>query len=139
MPIYEYLCEEGHSFDRFLKMDDYQEPQTCDCGAKSKKIIKPTMLNCDMQNWDRYESPCSGKLITSYKEREADMKEHGCVDYDPGVREDSVANQKRADEKIEKEVDRTVEAVFEAMPARKKEKLESELKHSELEYQRATV
>ena len=97
------------------------------------------MLNCDMANWDRYESPCSGKLITSYKEREKDMKEHGCVDYDPGVREDAEANQKRSDLKMDKEIDRTVEQTFDAMPTRKKETLENELKYSKLEYARASV
>lgn len=139
MPTYSYKCENNHEFDRLLLLSEYKDPQTCECGSKAKKILKPTMINCDMANWDRYESPCSGKLITSYKEREKDMKEHGCVDYDPGMREDSVSNQKRTDAKIEKDIDNTVEAAFEAMPTRKKETLENELKYSNLEYARASV
>ena len=139
MPIYSYKCSVGHEFDRFLKIHDYKEPQTCDCGTDSQKVITPTMINCDMANWDRYESPCSGKLITSYKERERDMREHGCVDYDPGVREDAETNQKREDIKMDKAIDHTVEEAFEKMPIRKKEKLENDLKYTNLEYQRASV
>ena len=139
MPIYSYKCTEDHEFERFLKLADYKEPQTCDCGANSQKLIKPTMVNFDMQNWDRYESPCSGKLITSYKERERDMKEHGCVDYDPGVREDAERAQKSEDVKMDKAIDHTVEEAFEKMPVRKKEKLENDLKYSKLEYGRASV
>ena len=136
MPIYTYKCSCGSEFDRFLALDDYKKPQTCECGAVAQKIIVPTMISCDMQNWESYESPCSGKLITSYKQRDADMKEHGCVDYDPGVKQDNINNQKREEAKLDKAVDETVEKAFDAMPVRKKEKLETELKNSTLEYDR---
>lgn len=139
MPIYDYKCPKGHEFDRFLALKDYTKEQTCECGLFARKVIKPTMINCDMQNWDAYKSPCSGKLITSYKQRKEDMEKHGCVDYDSGVRQDGINNQKRIDAKIEKSVDETVEKAFDAMPLRKKEKLETELKYSTLEYQRASI
>jgi len=127
MPIYTYLCENGHQFDRFLKLKDYREPQTCECGSQSKKKIMPTMINCDMQPWDYYESPVSGRPITSYKERKKDMDEHGCVDYDPGVRTGTTTHMKTEDAKLEKKMDAFVEKAIEEMPVRKKEKLESEL------------
>ena len=127
MPIYTYVCDNGHQFDRFLKLKDYRELQTCDCGAASKKKIMPTMINCDMQPWDRYISPVSGKPITSYKERNKDMEEHGCVDYDPGVRTDTTSHMKREDAKLEKKMDDFVEKSIQEMPVRKREKLESVL------------
>ena len=65
MPIYTYVCDNGHQFDRFLKLSDYREPQTCECGADSKKKIMPTMINCDMQPWDRYISPATGRPVGS--------------------------------------------------------------------------
>jgi len=136
MPIYVYKCDNDHEFERFLSLELYNLPQTCDCGAKSQKVIKPTMLNCDIAPWDSYISPASGKLITSYKERDADMKETGTVDYDEGVKADSIRKRKADDKKLDKIVDETVEKAFEAMPVRKKEKLENELKHSDLEYTR---
>ena len=136
MPIYCYCCDNGHEFDRLLALEDYKEPQTCECGADSQKIIKPTMLNCDIPNWESYVSPASGKLITSHKDRRADMQSTGCVDYDAGVRVDAKKAQDKAERDLDRQVDATVEKAFDAMPIRKKEKLENELKHSELEYTR---
>ena len=126
-PIYDYDCEDGHHFTRFLKLADYKEPQTCDCGKPSKRKIMPTMINCDMQNWDRYESPVSGRLITSYKERRADMAEHGCTDYDPGMVNSTTSHMEAEDRKVEKRMDETVEKTICEMPVRKREALDREL------------
>lgn len=127
MPIYTYTCTAGHQFDRFLKLKDYKEPQICDCGLESKKIIMPTMINCDMKPWESYESPVSGRAITSYKERKKDMADHGCVDYEPSLRTDSTKHMNSEDSKLEKKMDDFVEKSIHEMPIRKREKLESEL------------
>lgn len=127
MPIYTYVCDNGHQFDKFLKLSDYREPQRCECGAESKKKIMPTQINCDIQPWDYYESPASGKPITSYKERDRDMKEHGCVDYEPSMTKHTTNHMKTEDDKLEKKIDDFVEKSIQEMPVRKKEKLESEL------------
>ena len=127
MPIYVFTCENGHQFDRLLRLANYKDPQTCECGQPAKLKIMPTMINFDMPNWERYESPVSGKLITSYKERKADMEEHGCVDYEPSMRKHATKNMEDCDRKLEKKMDETVEAEIQKMPARKKEKLDQEL------------
>jgi len=127
MPIYTYECKEGHRFDRFLKLADYKDPQTCDCGAEADKKIVPTMINCDMQPWDSYISPATGRLITSYKDRKKDMQDSGCVDYEPSLRKHVEKEADAADAKLEKKIDETVEKEIHAMPARKREKLEREL------------
>ena len=135
-PLYDYECAKGHKFDRFLSLKDYKQPQKCECGEDAQKMLTPTMINCDMPNWERYESPASGKLITSYKDRDRDMKEHGCVDYDPGIKEENKQRVKAKDLEIEKQIDDTVEREFENMPSAKKETLENELKHLTLDYER---
>jgi len=127
MPLYTYECPNGHRFDRFLKLKDYLTEQTCDCGAEAKKLILPTMINCDMQPWDRYISPVSGKPITSYKERREDMKEHDCVDYEPSLTNHITKNMHDEEAKLEKAMDETVEKEFQKMPIRKREKLAEEL------------
>lgn len=127
MPIYEFECEKGHRFDRLLKLEQYRDPQQCECGSRARKIITPTMINCDMQSWDSYISPVSGKLITSYKDRKRDMEEHGCVDYEPSLKKHVTKHMETEDAKLEKRMDETVEQLIESMPVRKKEKLESEL------------
>ena len=127
MPIYTYTCENGHQFDRFLRLADYKKPQTCDCGLEAKRKIMPTMVNCDIQPWDHYISPASGKLITSYKERRADMAETGCVDYEPSLTRDVTKHMHVEDEKLEKRMDETVEKTIAGWDNRKREKLANEL------------
>ena len=136
MPIYAYRCTEGHEFDRFLKLEDYKEPQVCECGGKAEKLIVPTMLNCDIAPWDAYVSPASGKLITSYKERDRDMKATGCVDYDPGLKKVQKDSVTQADKAIDDAVDKTVEIEFDKMPAHKRERLANELVSHDIEYTR---
>ena len=127
MPVYTYTCEKGHQFDRFLKLKDYKAPQVCDCGSPAERKLMPTMVNCDMQPWDRYISPVSGKLITSYKDRKKDMAAHGCVDYEPSLKAHTTRNIESEEAKLEKKVDETVEKAIHDMPTRKREKLEQEL------------
>jgi len=127
MPLYTYECKNGHQFDRILRLKDYKQPQTCKCGAKAERKIMPTMVNCDMQPWDRYISPVSGKPITSYKERREDMKKHDCVDYEPSLRKHQTKHIQDEEAKLEKAMDETVEKEVEKMPIRKREKLAEEL------------
>ena len=127
MPIYQFKCKEGHTFDVFLKIKDYDNPQLCECGAESKRQIVATMISCDMQPWDYYESPVSGKPITSYKQRKEDMEKHGCVDYEPSLRRDSKKNADKAENELFAKVDETVDREWENMDSHKREKLTNEL------------
>jgi len=137
MPLYTYECPKGHQFDRILRLADYKKPQTCDCGLEAKRKIMPTMVNCDMQPWDRYISPASGKVITSYKDRKRDMAETGCVDYEPSMVKHQTKHMEYEDAKLEKAMDETVEEEIEKMPARKREKLAEELTSgADIEYTR---
>lgn len=102
--------------------------------GKDNKKVSISIIN---NSFDAYESPSSGKTISNHRQRDEDLKETGCVEYDPGVKQDYQANIKRGEKELDKQVDDTVEAAFEAMPVEKKERLENELKHSELEYTRA--
>lgn len=136
MPLYSYLCEKCGEFDRFLRLADYKTPQVCDCGLPARKIIKPTQINCDIQPWDYYESPSSGKMITSYRERREDMARTGCVDYEPSMKDEYHKKQRESELKLEKAFDETVEKEISTMPSKKKEKLENELKYTDLTYER---
>lgn len=127
MPIYVHVCESGHTFDVFLKMKDYNQPQVCKCGAASKRKIVPTMINCDIQSWDYYESPVSGKPITSYKARREDMARNNCVDYDPGMKDAQKKRINRLDADLDKKVEDTVDREWDKMPSAKRENLANEL------------
>lgn len=133
MPIYDYRCENGHEFDRFLSLKEYDVPQICECGKSASRLIKPTMVNCDIQPWDRYVSPATGKVITSYKERKADMEASGCVDYEPSLKAEGKKRLKQEEAKIDKEIEKTVEKQIESMDSKTRERLGNELKYADLD------
>ena len=126
MPTYDFGCPKCGVFERYLPMDRYDEPQVCDCGEPSKKILStPNFLKKREVN---YQSPIDGRPIQSEKARREDMARSGCVEYDPGVKQDYQRRIERDEQKLDKQVDQTVEKLFDTMPARKKELLVSELK-----------
>lgn len=123
-----------------MKLAHYRDPQECDCGQMGKRKIVATMISPDMQPWDRFISPASGKPITSYKDRDEDMKRNGCVDYEPSLRTNSTKYMEAEDAKLEKKVDATVEETISKMDSRKREKLANELTSgAECAYERKMV
>lgn len=124
MPTYLLKCENGHTFDRYLKLANYNDPQTCECGAQAKRQITKTMI---APMFEDYQSPIDGSPITSKKKRLNDLARSGCVPYEPSVREENNSRIKKQEQALEKAMDQTIEAQIEAMPSRKREKLEQEL------------
>lgn len=125
MPVYCYRCHSGHAFERYLPLARYQEPQICDCGELSEKVIKPTMVFVRPEI--RYTSPIDGRVITSQAQRADDLARSDCVPYDPELKKDHMRKLKEQDEALDKAVDETVDKTIALMPARKKEKLQAEL------------
>ena len=124
MPIYEFVCANGHKFDRFLKLKDYDQPQTCECNAAATKQLSAPMVHVD---FPAYVSPASGKYITSRAERRADMKATGCVDYEPSLKEEQAKRYAAEDAAIEKQVDEHIEREIINMPSEKRERLAAEV------------
>lgn len=100
MPLYEYKCDNGHKFDRWLPLSKYKDPQTCECGAESLKVLSINHIQPDME---AYISPIDKTIIGSRSKHKAHMKEHGVIEagneklnrpkpYEPkGVAEDIVS------------------------------------------------
>lgn len=127
MPMYDLKCEAGHLFERYLKFDQLDDVQKCDCGAVGARVILRAPMGF-VQPDICYDSPIDGRPITSKHSREDDLKRHGCIEYDPGMRQDADRRRQDMENALDKSVDATVEREFSTMPARKREKLESELK-----------
>ena len=125
-PVYDYECSNGHEFERILRVADHAAPQVCDCGAPATKIITaPTLF---VRQEIRYDSPIDGRPITSMKARLDDLARNNCVEYDPEIKKDYTRRVEREQVALERSLESTVEATIEAMTARKRERLESELK-----------
>ena len=125
-PLYEYGCPQCGVFERYLPVEEYDQPQTCDCGEQARRILSlPTVF---VKQDCHYESPIDGRIITSRKARQEDMKRSGCVEYDPGVKQDYHKRIVNEEKKLDKSVDETVEREISKMSPRKLEILESEMK-----------
>lgn len=127
MPIYEFSCDCGTRFERFLLYRDSDVPQICECGAKAtKQISVPMMIRASPDV--HYHSPIDGKLITSFKAHREDMARHDCIPYDPEMKTDYRRRIERGEKALDLAVERTVEESIEKMPSAKKESLAGELR-----------
>jgi hypothetical protein len=77
MPVYEYKCEDNHIFDRYLPLDRYNEPQICECGKGSKKVLTGLYVQPDME---AYKSPIDGSYVGSRSQHRKHMKHHGVIE-----------------------------------------------------------
>lgn len=126
MPIYEYECDCGTEFTRYLPAAQYLDPQICECGARAQKVIRSVPM-AFIQPDCHYESPIDGRPITSWAQRKEDLARSGCVEYDPQQR---VAYDRRVKEEadhLEKAMDETIDREIATMPTRKREILENEM------------
>lgn len=124
-PIYEYLCEAGHAFERYLQLADYATAQRCACGAASQKRISAPMVVADLPG---YQSPVDGRWIEGRKARREDLARNNCVPYEPSMKADYMRRIETSGAEIDRKVDEHVEAEIAKMPARKRERLEAELR-----------
>ena len=54
MPLYDFLCAEGHQFERLVKLADFEAPQACDCGCDARRLVSAPRIRSD------YIEPCLG-------------------------------------------------------------------------------
>ena len=133
MPLYNLLCTNGHKFDRFIKLANLDEPQTCECNAPATRMLSAPMFNIDATNFPCYQSPTTGKWITGKAQRREDMAVSGCVDYEPSLATEQQKRIAREDADLEKKVDEHVEKTIYEMPVEKKEKLAAEMEHFDVD------
>lgn len=137
MPLYEFLCDKGHKFDRFLKLADYDSLQVCECGAAATRKVSTPMFSIDATNFPAYQSPATGKWITSKAQRREDMKVSNCVDYEPSMVNEQQRRHAAEDAALDKKVEEHVENEIINMPAEKREKLAAEVDNLDIDVVRA--
>jgi putative FmdB family regulatory protein len=50
MPLYEYLCEAGHRFERIVKFSD-PPLESCPCGARVEKLVSTPAFQFKGSGW----------------------------------------------------------------------------------------
>lgn len=136
MPLYELKCDNGHKFDRFIKLANLDESQICECNAPAHRVISACMFSIDATNFPAYQSPTTGRIITSKTQRREDMAASGCVDYEPSLIEHQAKRIAREDAELDKKVDEHIEKTIYEMPAAKKERLAAEVEHFDVDVAR---
>lgn len=126
IPIYEYACFNGHKFERYLPLEDYSLPQTCECGMLGKRFLSPPLL-VKVQQECRYDSPITGEPITTWQQRRNDLDKHNCQEYDPEMKRDADLRVHEADAKLDHSVDEHVERTWGKMPTKVRAAIASEL------------
>jgi hypothetical protein len=126
MPTYDLRCDNGHEFEMFLRLAELDEDQICECGRPATRLIRAPMVF--VQADICYDSPIDGRPITSRQARLEDMKRAGCVEYDPGMRQDYDRRVRDNETALDRTLEQSVEASIAQLPARKRETLETELR-----------
>lgn len=125
MPVYSYkcpLCQK--SFDRFLRLVDYDMPQTCDCGAQAvKQLAAPAVCG----DYAGYSCPVTGQWIEGRRAHEENLRRHGCRVLEPGETEAARRNHAAAEAEFDRQIEQTAEQLVAGLPPQKLEKLASEM------------
>lgn len=113
MPTYVYECQQHGRFERALRMKDHTSTAACPhCAATSPQVITRPMVIFDVAPWAAFESPTTGKLITSRRESHEDLRRSGCRLLEPGesdqYRKDEARRQKENEKASEALVDHIV-------------------------------
>ena len=124
MPLYDYQCPVGHSFERVFSLDKYKKRVRCACGKFGKRVILPTMI---VKDYSSYQCPISGKLIDGRKAHEENLKLNNCRLLEPGEREQLDKRKIDDENKLFSSIDNSVEEFCTNLSSAKKEKLANEL------------
>lgn len=120
MPIYEAICLKCGKYHEYIRtFANYLDTPEC-CGEKtSKRILSAPMGIVDIP---AYESPASGKWITSRAERREDFKRTGCREWEgmESERKEAEKQNRYNEEAQDKALDHTVRKVWSELSPSKK-------------------
>lgn len=140
MPLHSFLCRDGHLSEAYQPLTGLREYEDCPkCAQPAQKVFlrfPAAFVQADVH----YESPVDGRVINSRQARLDDMARNNCVEYDPAMKDDQQRRIRESDEAIGRKIEHHFDAELSAMPARKKELLEQELRSgADLEFTRGTA
>jgi hypothetical protein len=128
VPLYSFLCRQGHTFERHLSLAEYEVMQLCECGSVGARQICAPMIAPDLQE---YVSPVTGRPVRGRRERMEDLKRSNSRPYEVGEREAFLRRKEAADRELERSVERTVGEFVEQLPGKKREELGASLESNE--------
>ena len=124
MPLYDFRCSEGHTFERHVPLANFSDPQNCSCGSPAQRLISRPMFSVESVG---YNCPITGSWIGSKKDHQENLARHGCRVLETGETSASAARRQAADTALDAAVEATVEKEIETMSSDKRETLYNEL------------
>ncbi len=126
MPLYESICIScGTRHEYISSIADCNKTPLCCNKYTEKRIFSPPASHFDIQPWDSFVSPATGKVISSKAQRREDMKVSGCRDWegmDSEKRQSKKIKEAQAKEE-DKKLDAIVQQTWAQFPPEKKELL----------------
>ena len=125
MPLYAYKCPScGSAFEKFLRLADYDLPQTCTCGATAAKQLAAPAIRADYAG---YPCPVTGAWIEGRRAHEENLKKHGCRVLEPGETEIARRNHAASEAEFDRQIEQTAEQFVAGLSSQKLETLASEM------------
>lgn len=113
MPLYPLKCKSCEArIDVFRTIAERNDLPNCICGGDFERILVAPAVRGEIEP---YESPITGEVIDSREKRREEMKRHGYIDYEPGMRKDVERNRVREQEKAMEPINKTVDEIVTAM------------------------
>ena len=126
-PAYSYRCANKHETTKFFRVRDYVEAVDCDqCELAAVRVFTvPVMVTAKPDLC--YDSPVTGKPITSWAAREEDLKRHNCIEYDPEMKKDSDRRNQERDAALDASIEQSVSRQIAKMSSAKRQQLIKEV------------
>lgn len=110
MPLYSFICQCGLKTSMFAKIVSRDDPRECpQCNRYLQRVIDAPYVRPEIE---AYISPATGKLISSRDQRRDDLKRSGCIEWEPGIKEEAERNRLAGIEAnhriVEQGIDKTV-------------------------------
>ena len=123
MPTYEAVCLKCGKYHEYIRtMRNSDDSPEC-CGVKTdKRILSAPLAQFDVQPWESFESPATGKIITSKAERREDMKASGCREWEgmDNERHNAKRQKKYEQDSQDRELDTAVRTAWANLSPSKK-------------------
>lgn len=123
MPKYEAVCLKCGKYHEYIARVAHCADTPICCDTPTQKVIfTPPMGIMDIPPWDAYESPATGKLITSKAERHADMKASNTRAWEgmETERQEAERHKAYAEAESEKKLDTAVRTAWAQLSPEKK-------------------
>ena len=124
MPMYQFRCTAGHVFDRFVRLAQFDKPQSCSCGAAASRQIVAPAIHTD---YPGYTCPVSGKWIEGRAAHRENLARTGCRVLEPGETSALTSRQQSSEAALEAALDSTAEELIANLSSRDKERLAAEM------------